>query len=260
MTVDKELGKEVRRQFNLRKPIDQRIINVGNRISNVYLVESNEGYILIDTGYKEYLETFKSELSKNNISLNDIAYIFITHAHDDHVGFLYQLMEETTAKIIINHKSVNQLEKGQNSFDGGCSSRLAWFFCQVMKLVGKGEHRFQPIIVSDRFLIIDDHNREKIEERLSAKIIDLPGHTHDSIGLLFDDEILFSGDAVMNGLPSLHHIIIWIEDMLEYKKSWQKMMTIDYKKVYPAHGKPISKNNIISNYKSLKKIKLYRLS
>ncbi len=259
MTIDKEFAEEIRRQFNLRKAVSQRIINIGNRINNVYLVESKEGYILIDTGYEEYFETFKIELQKNNISLNDISYVFITHAHDDHVGFLNQLMEESSAKIIINQKSVNQLEKGQNSFDGGCSSRLAWLFCQVMKLAGKGEHRFQPVKVSDRFLVVDNHNREKIEELISAKIIELPGHTHDSIGLLFDDEILFSGDAVMNGLPSHNNIIIWIEDILEYKKSWQKMMTIDYRKAYPSHGKPISKNNIVSNYKSLKRIKSYKL-
>lgn len=260
MTFNEDLAKKIYRQYNLRKPIEQRIVNVGNRISNVYLIDSNEGYILIDTGYEEYFRTFKCELHKKNISLNEIAYIFVTNAHDDHVGFLKQLMEETTAQVIINNKSVKQLEKGQNSFDGACSSRLAWLFCQFMKLAGKSEHRFRPIKVSNRFLIIDDQNKEKIEELLSAKIIELPGHTHDSIGLLFDDEILFSGDAVMNGLPSRYHIIIWIEDILEYKKSWQKLMTIDYSKVHPSHGKPILKESIISNYKSLEKIKTYRLS
>ncbi|MBF4695520.1 TMEM165/GDT1 family protein [Fusibacter ferrireducens] len=260
MTVNKDLAKEVRRQFNLRKPIEQRIINVGNRISNIYLVESKEGYILVDTGYEAYFETFKSELQKNNIGLDEIAYIFVTHAHDDHVGFLNQLMAETTAQIITHHKAVPQLAKGQNSFKGGCSTRLAWLFCQVMKLAGKGEHKFQPVEVSDRFLIIKEQNRAKIEELLSGKIIDLPGHTQDSIGLLLNDEILFCGDAVMNGLPSRHHIIIWIEDILEYKNSWKKMMALDYRKVYPAHGKPISKDRIISNFKSLKKIKSYRLS
>ncbi len=260
MAIDESLAKEILRQFNLRKPIEQRIVNVGNRMSNVYLFESKEGYILIDTGYETYFETFKSELRKKNIGLNEIAYIFVTHAHDDHVGFLNQLIEETTAQIVVHYKSVNQLAKGQNSFEGGCSSRLAWLFCQVMKLTGKGEHRFQPVEVSDRFLIINDQNREEIEKLISGKIIDLPGHTQDSIGLLLDDEILFCGDAVMNGLPSRHHIIIWIEDILEYKNSWQKMMEINYRMAFPAHGKPVSKKDIVSNHRNLEGIKSYRLT
>lgn len=32
---------------------------------------------------------------KNNIKSSDIKYVFLTHAHDDHAGFLNEVLEET---------------------------------------------------------------------------------------------------------------------------------------------------------------------
>ncbi len=43
----------------------------------------------------------------------------------------------------------------------------------------------------------------------------------------------------MNGFPSKHKIIIFVENLDDYKHTWDKL--IDNKKIkaiYPAHGKP----------------------
>ncbi len=82
-------------------------------------------------------------ISKFNIKIKDIRYIFLTHAHDDHVGFLNQILDESpNTKIVMHDKALEILYKGQNSFIGGCTSRTAFLFCQIMKLFGKGEHSF----------------------------------------------------------------------------------------------------------------------
>lgn len=241
----------------MRKPIDERLINVGNRISNLYLIEMEKGFLLIDTGYREQFESFEKILKKKGIALEDIKYVFITHAHDDHVGFLNQLLEKTNAKVILNPESVERLKAGQNFFEGGCSGIMAWTFCQLMKLFGKGEHRFQPVDVPERYILITEETQPDIEKMLSAKIITLPGHTKDSIGLLFDNSVLFCGDAAMNGIPGRNHVIIWIEDLNEYKASWQKMTNLEFKKVYPSHGKPFAKEQLIKDAGKLDKIRLY---
>ncbi len=253
------LGNKIEIAYKMRKPIEDRIINLGNRISNIFMVDIGDGYLLIDTGYKEHYKKFEEELSKRRISLEDISYIFITHAHDDHVGFLNQLLEKTKATVILHPEAIERLKAGQNSFDGGCSSMIAWSFCQIMKLFGKGEHRFQPVNSPERYLIVNKENKPEIEKMLSAKIIELPGHTKDSIGLLFEDRVLFCGDAAMNGIPSLNHIIIWIENVKDYEASWMKMINLDFKKVYPSHGKPFSKEQLIKYQQKLKKIQLHPL-
>lgn len=75
------------------------------------------------------------------------------------------------------------LKRGQNSFDGGCNTFLAWLFCKFMGVVGKAEHRFPCIEerFDNRFIEISDINKAEIEELLQGKILFTPGHTKDSI-------------------------------------------------------------------------------
>lgn len=257
--INAVLSDKIDGMYRVRKPIEERLVNVGNRISNIYLIEMQKGFLLIDTGYREQFKHFEKTLKKKHITLKDISYVLITHAHDDHVGFLNQLMEKTNAKVILHPESIERLKAGQNSFEGGCSSTPAWVFCQLMKLFGKGDHRFQPVDASERYIVINKETLPDIEKMLSAKIINLPGHTKDSIGLLFENSALFCGDAAMNGIPGRNHVIIWIEDLDEYKASWKKMTKLGFQKVYPSHGKPFAKEQLIKCTKKLEKIRLYPL-
>lgn len=63
----------------------------------------------------------------------------------------------------------------------------------------------------DRFIEITPPNFTNVENLLQGKILFTPGHTSDSISLKFGN-IIFCGDAAMNGVPSLKRITIWIED------------------------------------------------
>ncbi len=253
------LGQKILYQYKVRKGTSDRILNLGSKTSNIYLLTIPEGYALIDTGYRETYTNFKQNLYKYGIPLNDIKYVFLTHVHDDHVGCLNQVLEETEAKVILTEESARRLKIGQNSFDGGCSSIRAWLFCQILKLFGKGQHKFEPVDQEDRYLVIDDNNSSDIEKKLTGRVVDLPGHTADSIGLLIDNDILFCGDASMNGLPSRHNIIIWIENLTQYKTSWKKMMDMTFNTLYPSHGVPFDKSLLSRNEKQLNKINLYRL-
>jgi len=163
------------------------IINVGNRVNNNYIIKLDTGYLLIDSGYPEQFNSFSKKLRKYNIQLRDITYILLTHAHDDHAGFLNELLDNSDAKVILHHQAVDRLRVGQNSFDGGCTSYLALSFCRIMKLLGKGEHRFPPVDRPERYIVLDDSTQPIIEEQLAGTIINLPGHTIDSIGLLLNE-------------------------------------------------------------------------
>ena len=222
------------------------IYNVGNRIMNTYVYPCEDGYIMVDTGYEHSLKDVERKLNQKNIRLTDIKYVFLTHAHDDHAGFLNELLSKTTdLKVIISDKSMETLKKGQNSFVGGCSTLLAWIFCKLMGIVGKAEHRF-PIIedkYDDRFIEITKNNKNELEKILNGKILFTPGHTADSISLKVG-KIVFCGDAAMNGFPSVKRLIIWIENVYQFKQSWNVLLNTDAEKIYPAHGMPFDKNDI----------------
>lgn len=105
------------------------VLNTGNRIVNNWIYAIPEGFVLVDTGYENGFAHFKKRLSSQNIRSQDIRYIFLTHAHDDHAGFLNQFLTEVPGvQVITSHKAIAGLYRGQNSFIGGCTSRLALLF------------------------------------------------------------------------------------------------------------------------------------
>lgn len=234
------------------------IFNLGSRIVNNYLISTEIGYILIDTGYEGSLSRFSNKLNKLKINPKEIRYVFLTHAHDDHAGFLNEVLDTTDAKVILHPKAIERLKKGQNSFEGGCSSQLALLFCKILALCGKGEHKFPAI--RDEFLprLITTNSEEFRTLQLPFKVLETPGHTADHISLLIDDN-LFCGDAAMNTLPSIKRVTIWIENLQQYKQSWQTIMAIAPQTIYPAHGKPFPTSNLQSYLLALDKIKLHPL-
>ena len=236
-----------------------KIYNLKNRIANNYLVGLDEGgYVLVDTGYVEGYADFLKRLEKTGVSPKDIKYVFLTHAHDDHAGFLNEVLALTDAKVLLHPMAVERLLKGQNPFIGGCSSCLAWFFCQILKLFGKGEHKYPPIKEEylNRLITIDSEQFKSLS--LPFEVVETPGHTADHIAML-KDGILFCGDAAMNNFPSIKRTIIWIEDLEQYKQSWEKMIALNPTMIYPSHGKPFPTTDWVKYKGRLDCIRLYPL-
>ena len=69
----------------------------------------------------------------------------------------------TGGQVILHSKAIEGLKRGQNSFRGGCSSRLAWLFCQVLAVFRHGEHRYPPIRGEylDRLVPIDSERLKR---------------------------------------------------------------------------------------------------
>ena len=236
------------------------IYNLGNRVVNNYLVGlENGGYVLIDTGYAGSYPAFRRRLQKTGVHPEEIKFVFLTHAHDDHAGFLNEVLAVTDARVILHPKAIDGLLKGQNSFEGGCSSRMAWLFCQLLALFGKGKHRYPPLRKEylDRMLPLDSPAFRALS--LPFTVIGMPGHTADHIALL-KDGLLFCGDAAMNNYPSVKRTIIWIEDLDQYRLSWEKMIALNPERIYPAHGKPFPVQDLKKFRSHLDHIRLFPLA
>ena len=234
------------------------IINLGTLIVNNYLISSETGWILIDTGYSGGFPHFVKMLKKNHIQPDEIKYVFLTHAHDDHAGFLNEVLAATDAKVILHPEAIKGLKRGQNSFEGGCSSRLEWLFCQMLALFGHGDHRYPAIRDEylDKLLPIDSEQFRTLN--FPCEVLETPGHTADHISLL-TERVMFCGDAAMNGFPSRRRTIIWIENLQQYKRSWEKIIGKNPDMIYPAHGGPFRTNDLQKYLASLEKVKLRKL-
>lgn len=227
------------------------IRNVGNRIMNTWIYPVEDGWVMIDTGYENSYAFVVKKLRSLLIQPDEIRYIFLTHAHDDHAGFLEEWMtKHPHTQVIAHEKSIEGLRKGQNRFVGGCSTLGAFLFCQLMALLGNGEHRYPRLREEHlaKIITLNEAKLEAIESELNGKILFTPGHTVDSISLLVDGN-LFCGDAAMNGIPSSHKITIWVEDKAAFEKSWDVMLASGAKKIHPAHGSPFCPCELRKNKK-----------
>ena len=74
-----------------------------------------------------------------------------------------------------------------------------------------------------------------------------------------DINMIFCGDAAMNGVPSLHRITIWIENKKEFENSWQVLLSENVEYIYPAHGKRFKSSDLHKFKAKINKIKLYPL-
>ena len=238
--------------------MDKAIIDLGTRAVNNYLIPSGDGWILIDTGYEGGFSHFHKMLEKNGLRPEEIRYVFLTHAHDDHAGFLNEVLAATSADVILHPKALEGLKRGQNSFEGGCSSYLAWLFCQILALFGHGEHRYPPIKEEylDRLIPVGSERFRMLG--FPYEVLETPGHTADHIALLVGD-LLFCGDAAMNGFPSCRRTTIWIENLPQFRRSWETMLEKSPRLLYPAHGKPFPTADLKKYLNTLGKVKLRAL-
>ena len=125
-------------------------------------------------------------------------------------------------------------------------------------MLGKGAHRYPALREEymNRLVTIDSDAFHAMD--LPFQVIETPGHTADHIALM-KDGILFCGDAAMNNFPSMHRVIIWIENLQQYIHSWETIININPVMLYPSHGKPFHTTDLKKNLPSLNQIRLYPL-
>lgn len=235
------------------------IINVGNRIMNTYLYPLEDGFVMIDTGYEHDFEKVMRKMINKGITLSDIKYVFLTHAHDDHCGFLKRMLDENENLVVVaNEASKPVLVYGKNLRKGFLSGLFAKLAVVVMRALGLDEHSFPEIdpTYDERFIWITEDSCDIADDILGGKILFTPGHTSDSISLRVED-VIFCGDACMNGFPSVKRVSLWIEDIEEFTNSWNTLIAEDSAWLYPSHGRRFNDFDLEKFQKYISKRKFY---
>jgi glyoxylase-like metal-dependent hydrolase (beta-lactamase superfamily II) len=178
----------------VEKAVMIQVHNIGGYVVKNYILETPIGVIAVDTGYAGGFPKFKARFEQK-WPLYALKYIFLTHHHDDHCGFLNELLEAADAKVILHPSAIQHLKKGRNNEPPGAgySSLPASLFGRL-----KTDFSFPPVLIPENRGITVASEDEQIFEGvgLPIKILLLPGHTHDSIGLyLTETGIMLCGDA-----------------------------------------------------------------
>ena len=240
-----------------------KIIPIKLSVTTCYFVCANSRYVLIDTGYEEDWDLFLVQIQKANIKLSEISYIILTHHHDDHCGLLDNILKENPSiRVVMSSLCKDLIAVGENDHTHGgglLNKRVAWlirrkqFYLSVIlrKKIDKAKNlKFTPYIARDCDILVDRDTRlNDIGIPLDGEIIMTPGHTVDSMSILFDGGDCLVGDAAASMLQfaGTKNCVIFICNMDEYYKSWEKIIEAGAKKIYPAHGKPFTVDRLKAN-------------
>ena len=89
-----------------------KISNIGTTTHNNWILETSTGIIAVDTGFSGHENRFLSHLCKHWCK-EDLKYIFLTHAHNDHAGFLGELLARTEATVVLCENCKQILAEGR---------------------------------------------------------------------------------------------------------------------------------------------------
>jgi len=198
---------------------------------NCYLLKSDDGYYLIDTGIKKRRAQIEKELQDAGCQRGGLKLVIITHGHTDHVGNAAYLGGNYGAKIAMHKDDARMVTSGDMFIDtkgGILIGLIGW----LMKALGLSDYeRFTP----DVYL---ENNQSLKEYGLDATVIHTPGHSMGSISIHTANGNLFCGDVFSNTKKPERNTII--EDQEAFDSSVEKLNALVVSIVYPGHGEPFN--------------------
>jgi glyoxylase-like metal-dependent hydrolase (beta-lactamase superfamily II) len=195
---------------------------------NCYLVRTDEGHFLIDSGMPNKRRFIEEELMRRDCLPGRLKLIIITHGDKDHCGNGAYLRREYGAKIAMHSDDSGMVQYGNMFWNRGRPNRLVRLV--LGRLLGlRRSDRFEPDLwVGDGY--------DLSQHGFDGKIIHLPGHSRGSIGVLTRDGDLFCGDLLANtNKPAIGTIV---DDPIAAEASVRKLRGMGIRTVYPGHGKP----------------------
>jgi glyoxylase-like metal-dependent hydrolase (beta-lactamase superfamily II) len=190
-----------------------KILNLTCKLTNCYLLESSDGWIMIDTGWPDTLYQLMHLLKQHDIHTSDIKYLIITHFHPDHAG-IAQNLKDLGISLVLHESQVPFVDKLNNFF--------------------KKDKRFyyKDITSENNIMVSSAESRAFLKNiGVDGEIIQTTGHSDDSISLIMDECCAFIGD-----LPEFSIIEAYNDQILV--NSWKLIQDYNVKTIYPAHGMP----------------------
>lgn len=211
---------------------------------SAYLLRGAGGMVLFDCGYPFFERLFKKRCAQNGVKPADIKLILLSHGHIDHIGGARALRELTGAPIAIDRRDAAALSTGRF---GRLIPRtwLGWLtsLAANRQLLPPG-CRCEPDILLDGELELNQYG-------VAGRAFHTPGHTPGSLSVILDSGEAVIADAIMVNFPFLSEpsYPIYADDMDQVRDSVAKILALQPRVIYTAHGGPVTAEAVRRRYR-----------
>ncbi|MGN0351322.1 MAG: MBL fold metallo-hydrolase [Roseburia sp.] len=159
--------------------IDFQVTSEIERFVYVYLIETDKGCVMIDSGVAGSEEKIEKAILEGGHYPTEIKGIFLTHAHPDHIGTANYFREKYGVKIYASEGERAWIEDIDLQF---AERPIPNFY----SLAGKSTPVDYVVKNGDKIYLSDD---------IHIDVIGTPGHSVDEVSYLIED-MAFIGDVV----------------------------------------------------------------
>jgi glyoxylase-like metal-dependent hydrolase (beta-lactamase superfamily II) len=148
-------------------------------------------------------------LKRKGITFQEIGYLLITHYHPDHAG-LAQEVKAKGARLIVLEQQLAAIP--------------------MLKSYMKPVNPYVPITLHDNLRMRTSESRVFLTGiGIAGEIIGTPGHSDDSISLVLDEGIAFTGDLPPPG---------FVDERASaaVRQSWDTLRALHVRMISPGHG------------------------
>lgn len=222
INYEEEMRQEIE---TISVPLPYRLGSV-----NCYLIKTDIGYVLIDTGCTNRRAYLVKELERAGCKPGNLQLIILTHGDFDHSGNAAYLRKMFGARILMHRDDSGMVERGNMYWNRTKSNILIKMIAPVFFRFGRSE-RFKP----DSYV---EDGEDLSENGFDARVLHIPGHSKGSIGILTRGGELFCGDLLENKhKPKLNSLM---DDLATATASVEKLSNSGIRTIYPGHGEPFT--------------------
>ena len=214
---------------------------------NLYLVQLDRGYLLIDCGMDtpESFAALEAGMARAGVDWRSIGVVLLTHMHPDHIGLAPRIRELSGAELLMHAAEAEHLDSLEDEDRrmpylhagyrrAGVPDDLQLRMDRHFAFIRKSLHAIAP----DRLL----RGGERMESAIGPlEIVATPGHSPGHVCLYAPEaRLIFSGDHILNEITPN---ISWHPEhdtLGDYLTSLESVARLDIDRVFPAHGEPFS--------------------
>ncbi len=193
---------------------------------NVYLVYSDDEWLLVDIGYEETVDDYVEIIRQLDFPFSRCKTIIATHADVDHIQGLAKLKQLLKTSVTSHPNAVKPLTQGDK-------------LLTLAEVDAQGLHLEMPPVQIEHQ--VNDGDVIRVGS-LDLEVWFTPGHTNSQLAFRMGD-VLLSGDNIYRdgcvGAIDAHHG----SDIKAFIKSLTRIRDSDVKWLAPSHGPIFAKDS-----------------